>query len=66
MTIVRQKRLKDVSSLCCIELVRSLIHEIRVPKNNATHVLVAGVAYPLLPDLHIAAVRTFMPIHADM
>ena len=42
------------------------IREIRVPKNNASHVLAIGVAYPLLPDLHIAAVRTFMPIHADM
>jgi hypothetical protein len=40
------------------------VSEIRIPKNNAPHVLAAGVAYPLLPDLHISAVGTIVSLYA--
>ena len=52
-----------------VQLVKNLIREvseIRIPKNNAPHVLAAGVAYPLLPDLHISAVGTLVPIYTHM
>ena len=42
------------------------IREIRVPKNNASHVLAAGVAYPLLPDMHIPIVGTLVPLHGEV